>query len=167
MKKSCRLLASADHIDSCEHDIDMEHTTLNAIRPTFKGIPLEIWKEVHMRARGHRGAKRTYLELGRRYPEVKAPMELIQQLVDACRICQKFKSDLFITLKTARHVLTAEHHRSQVSVDAAGMEEDSYGMNTCFVMVNHNTKLICLYAAKGKEEKHTIIPHCHISACMD
>ena len=36
------------------------------------------------------------------------------------------------------------------------MEEDSYGMNTCFVMVNHNTKLIYLYAAKGKEEKHTV-----------
>ena len=149
-------LAENYDIDSCEHDMDIKHTTLNALRPTSEGIPPEIWKEVHMRARGHRGAKRTYLELGRRYPEVKVPMELIQQLVDACPICQKFKSDLFITLKTARHVLTAEHHRAQVSVDVAGMEEDSYGMNTCFVMVNHNTKLIYLYAAKGKEEKHTV-----------
>jgi len=63
-------------------------------------------------------------------------------LVGACPISQEFKSDLFITLKTARHVITAERHRSQVSVDAAGMEEDSFEMNTRFAMVNHRTPAV-------------------------
>ena len=119
-------------------------------------IPKEVWQECHVRAHGHRGAKRTYNEMGRRYPEVRIPMDIVQQLVDACIFCQKYKSDLQLALKTARHVLTAEHHRAQVSVDVAGMETDSEGNNTCFIMVNHNTKLIYLYPAKGKDEIFTI-----------
>jgi len=69
-------------------------------------------------------------------------MELIQQLVDGCAMSKKFMSDLFVTLKTGRHVITAEHHRPQVSIDAAGMEEDSFQMNTRFVMVNHRTPTV-------------------------
>jgi len=64
-------------------------------------------------------------------------MELRQQLVDGCAMYKKFMSDLFVTIKTARHVITAEYHMPQVSIDAAGAEEDSYEMNACFVMMNH------------------------------
>ena len=142
-------LAQMYDIDACEehiYDLTVQHDA----------IPQEIWQACHVRAHGHRGAKRTYHELGRRYPDVKIPMEVVQQAVDACAICQKYKSDLYLALKTARHVLTAEHHRSQISVDVAGMEEDDAGNDTCFIIVNHNTKLVYLYAAKGKEEIHAI-----------
>ena len=120
------------------------------------GIPDDIWLECHARARGHRGAKRTYLELGARYPDVYIPMAVVQQRVDSCPVCQKFKSDLFVALKSARHVLTADAHNSQVSIDVAGMELDSIGHDTCYVLVNHNTKLVYLYAATGKTERNTI-----------
>ena len=138
------------------YDIDACEQQIYELVVQQEAIPINIWQACHVRAHGHRGAKRTYYELGRRYPDIKIPMEIIQQAVDACAICQKYKSDLYLALKTARHVLTAEHHRSQISVDVAGMEEDEDGYDTCFVMVNHNTKLVYLYAAKGKEEMYAI-----------
>jgi len=138
------------------YDIDACEQQIYELVVQQEAIPQSIWQACHIRAHGHRGAKRTYHELGRQYPEVKLTMEVIQQAVDACPICQKYKSDLYLALKTARHVLTAEHHRSQISVDVAGMEEDETGNDTCFIIVNHNTKLVYLYAAKGKEESHTI-----------
>lgn len=114
------------------------------------------WKECHCRARGHRGAKRTYLEFGRRYPEVRVPFDWVQARVDACPLCQKFKADLGIALKTARHVLVADNHRSQISIDVCGMEKDERGNCVCFVIVNHNTKLTYLHPAPSKEESETI-----------
>ena len=142
-------IADMYQIDSCEHHV-------YALDVVEQPVAKNIWEACHKRAHGHRGAKRTYIEMGRRFPDVKIPMDVIQQMVDACAICQKYKSDLFSALKTARHVLTAEHHRSQISVDVAGMEEDAYGNDTCFIIVNHNTKLVYLYAAKGKDERNTI-----------
>ena len=138
------------------YDIDEGQDKLNLLLTVTEAMPKEVWRECHVRAHGHRGARRTYNELGRRYPEVRVPMDIVQQLVDSCLICQKYKSDLQAALKTARHVLTAEHHRSQVSVDVCGMEVDENGNSTCFVLVNHNTKLVYLYPAKGKDEAFTI-----------
>ena len=137
------------------YDVDCVED-INAISVVQEAIPKAVWQECHVRAHGHRGAKRTYNEIGLRYPEVRIPMDIVQQLVDACIYCQKYKSDLQLALKTARHVLTADHHRAQVSVDVAGMEMDNAGNDTCFIMVNHNTKLIYLYPARGKEEMYTL-----------
>ena len=147
-------IATAEQARMYDVDCAEDISAIKAVQED--AIPRAVWQECHERAHGHRGAKRTYNEIGRRYPEVRVPMDIVQQLVDACIYCQKYKSDLQLALKTARHVLTAEHHRAQVSVDVAGMETDSVGNNTCFVMVNHNTKLIYLYPAKGKEEIYTL-----------
>ena len=116
----------------------------------------KAWRECHMRARGHTGARRTYVEFGLRYPNVTIPFEWIQNRVDGCALCQKFKADLAIALKTARHVLVADNHRSQISIDVCGMEEDDFGMTYCFVVTNHNTKLVFLHAAKTKEEREAL-----------
>jgi len=80
----------------------------------------------------------------------------VQARVDSCGLCQKFKADLGIALRTARHVLVADNHRSQISVDVCGMEEDELGNKVCFVITNHNTKLIYLYAASSKGERETL-----------
>jgi len=114
------------------------------------------WRECHVRARGHRGARRTYLQFAKNYPEVPIAFDWIQARVDDCGICQKFKADIAVALRTARHILVADNHRSQISVDVCGMEEDDFGKKVCFVVTNHNTKLVFLYAAPGKGERETL-----------
>ena len=149
-------MADSYGIDAYRPTEGCGHQVNDATITNDTGIPDDIWLECHARARGHRGAKRTYLELGSRYPDIYIPMAAVQQRVDSCPLCQKFKTDLFMALKSARHVLTADVHNSQVSIDVAGMETDSLGNDTCFIMVNHNTKLVFLYAANGKSERNTI-----------
>ena len=63
------------------HGTKSQHLT--AINREEREIPEDIWRQCHVRARGHRGAKRTYLELGRQYPDVTVPMYLVQRMVDA------------------------------------------------------------------------------------
>jgi len=112
--------------------------------------------DCHQRGRGHRGAKRTYLEHARQYPTLPVTLAWVHDKIDQCGLCQKFKADIDLALKTSRHILTADHHCSQISIDVTTMEEDSAGKDTCYVICNHNTKLVYLYASKGKEELNTI-----------
>jgi hypothetical protein len=116
----------------------------------------QAWKQCHCRGKSHRGAKRTYIELGRQYPNMHISMAWVQAKVDSCFLCQKFRADVNTALKTARHVLLAEGHKSQISVDLVGMEEDAHGNNTCAVICDHKSKLIFLHASKGKGELNSI-----------
>jgi hypothetical protein len=149
------------------------HTTANTVAVAAPRLPVDlnideapeeepqleletVWREAHCRGKGHRGARKTYNELARRLPDVAIAFDWVQAQVDDCALCQKFKADIGIALKTARHVLIADNHRSQISIDVVGMELDDFGKTVCFVITNHNTKLAYLYAADGKEEKDTI-----------
>jgi len=83
-------------------------------------------------------------------------MQWVQAEVHACASCQKIKDNVNVALKTARHVLIVDNHRSQASVDLVGLDADIHGNDTCAVISNHNTKFIFLHPSHGKLELNTI-----------
>ena len=126
-----------------------------------KGQQLETdvrakFDEAHIKGKIHKGALKTYNRLALLYPDLKIRFDAVQQQVDACPTCQKFKADILDAVKTLRYGLKAETHRSLVCVDVLGMEKDTNENIYCYVITNAATKLLYLYPSKTKNELATI-----------
>jgi hypothetical protein len=116
----------------------------------------DIFRQAHVVGKLHKGARKTYKRIVQRYPDIKTSFHSIQQRVDSCPVCQKFRADVGTTIKALRYGIQADTHRSLLCVDVLGMEPDKHGNTVCYVMVNAATKLMHLYPARNKSEIDTV-----------
>ena len=114
--------------------------------------PETLFDSVHGGKMLHQGARRTWLLLNKLYPAHKIPIRKVQEMVDNCPTCQKFRVGMRDGLTPFTRVLKPPHHRHTVGIDTLTItpaSEDGY--KYIITMVNHYTHYVHLYPVKNHD----------------
>ena len=79
--------------------------------------PADAFAEVHNARMGHTGARRTYALLNQHFPGHRIPFRVVQEYVNSCGICQKWRLGHQDTLKPLVRVIKPEHFRTALGAD--------------------------------------------------
>jgi hypothetical protein len=111
--------------------------------------PQELFDSVHGNKMLHQGVRRTWLLLNKLYPAHGIPISGVQNMVDECATCQKFRLGLRDQLSPVARVLKPPHHRCTVGIDTLTITPESEdGYKAVITVVNHYTHHVFLYPVK-------------------
>ena len=111
--------------------------------------PQELFDTVHGGKMLHQGVRRTWLLLNKLYPAHGIPITRVQDMVEECSTCQKFRLGLRDQLEAMPRVLKPPHHRRTVGVDTLTITPESEdGFKAIITVVNHYTHQVFLYPVK-------------------
>ena len=114
--------------------------------------PEALFNSVHGGKMLHQGTRRTWLLLNKLYPAHKIPIRKVQEMVDNCPTCQKFRIGMRDCLTPFTRVLKPSHHRHTVGIDTLTItpaSEDGY--KYIITMVNHYTHYVHLYPVRNHD----------------
>ena len=110
----------------------------------------EMFSEVHNARMGHVGVQATYNNIKARFPKADFPMKMVQDMVNECIWCQKFRLANKKKVQEVRRHLHVDHVRATVCMDTLTLSRDKYGNKYLMVMINHATKRVVLYPGKER-----------------
>ena len=114
-----------------------------------------LFNSVHGGKMLHSGTRRTWLLLNKLYPAHKIPIKKVQEMVDNCATCQKFRVGIRDQLTPHTRVLKPPHHRHTVGIDTLTITPPSEdGYKYIITMVNHYTHHVYLYPAKTHDSEN-------------
>ena len=112
----------------------------------------EAIREVHYSRTGHHGAKSTWKEVKRRFPNADIPFNAVQKIVEDCGICAKIR-DVPSDPQAMVRALPTYHARAMTNVDILTLTTDKHGYRYCIVFINMFTKYTLIYPTKTKEAR--------------
>ena len=139
-----------DSMLNCITELRAVEVNDSADTPEIPGrTPQELFDSVHGGKMLHQGVRRTWLLLNKLYPAHAIPISKVQDMVDECATCQKFRLGLRDQLNPVSRVLEPQHHRCIIGVDTLSITPESKdGYKAIITMVNHYTHHVFLYPVK-------------------
>ena len=125
----CHLCSGSDQDQDFWNDESWLETTLSAVargestadagsEVELPGLTAqELFNSVHGGKMLHQGVRRTWLLLNKLYPAHQIPISRVQDMVEECATCQKFRLGLRDQLTPLARVLKPDHHRRTVGID--------------------------------------------------
>lgn len=114
----------------------------------------ELFDTVHGGKMLHQGVRRSWLLLNKLYPAHQIPISRVQDMVDECAVCQKFRLGLRDQLTPLARVLKPNHHRKTVGIDTLTITPESEdGYKAIVTIVNHYTHNVFLYPVKAYDSE--------------
>jgi len=132
-----------------EHHIE---ATINALQEVPSKSAHDMISEVHNDRTGHRGAKSTWQQVKRLYPNAPITFAAVASFVQDCGACAKLR-DPFQDPMTSLRALPVRHARAVTNVDVTTITKDRHGMLYLFVFINTFTKYTLIYPSKDKEAR--------------
>jgi len=130
---------------------DELNPTINALMPAPDTHEAAI-REVHFSRLGHQGAKATWIECKRKFPNADISFQSVKTFVQDCEICAKVR-DVPGDPQAMTRALPTYHARAITNVDILTLTTDKHGFKYCFVFINIFTKYTLIYPSKTKEAK--------------
>jgi len=125
--------------------------SLNALLPVPDTHEAAI-REVHFSRLGHQGAKATWIECKKQFPNADISFQSVKTFVQDCEICAKVR-DVPGDPQAMTRALPTYHARAITNVDILTLTTDKHGFKYCFVFINTFTKYTLIYPSKTKEAK--------------
>ena len=136
----------------CDIEQDLLNRNMNQVdEPDMVQMTqTEMFTEVHNARMGHVGVQATYNNIKARFPRADFPMKRVQDMVNECIWCQKFRLANRNKVQEVRRHLHVDHVRATVCMDTLTLTRDKHGNKYLMVMINHGTKRVVLYPGKER-----------------
>ena len=130
----------------------------------------QMLKAVHGGRSAHHGARRTWMLLNDHYPGHEISYSQVAEFISMCPVCQKTRLRMTEVLVPIVRHLKNDGPGRVVGMDYLSIGEDKFGNVGCYVVRNHFTKLIYIYATKSQSAILTataLFLYCVSYGCFD
>ena len=152
----------AEHTDTDEEEMPSLCAIGTIPAPTTYD---EAIREVHYSKLGHHGAKATWKEVKKRFPNADIPFIAVQKIVQDCEVCAKIR-DVPGDPQAMIRALPTYHARAMTNVDILTLTTDKHGFRYCIVFVNTFTKYTLIFPTKTKEARETAMAMLNYAATV-
>ena len=116
--------------------------------------PEEMFAKIHGGRNFHMGARRTWIELNRRFPGHKIKYRKLVEMIMECRICQKDRNNMSDKIEPLIRHIKPPHWRARVGVDNLKVTPaDAEGNEHLIVVVDEFARFLWGMPAKTYEAK--------------
>lgn len=136
-------------------DVPPDPTTVENIPNTSETVK-SLFSKVHGGKIGHWGLRHTYKLLNKFYPGHGIPLRVLDELINACAICQKHRLGMNDRLSGIVRHLHQSGPRDTIAIDTLTVTpRDDFGNQYIIVIINLFDKLAVLYPTSDKEAETT------------